>query len=488
MIWVLTIDWAGTRWAWASGSLPDGAGASVVRRMEGPGWAWDAPQAGDPPAPPDGVSLELAWPEVAALEAEGHRLESAVAELAVLQTGDAWADRDVVYQGPIVGGEYGGPGEAVALQLRPAPWEDSGLLLQPSQQVGEDTWAIDGSEGRGYPLVIGKPGVYQRSDGTSDTLSGAPCLPVGGDLLVVACHRVAATSLEVYSPTDDASETFAISYQFDDAGQQVAVVDLSAAATIFSDTSYSYYGIWEDGGLSLEDGTPLETAGEVIAWALRQSSLEVDAAALAAIQAPLAGFRLAGFIDAPCSPWDWLQREVLPLLPVALLQGPRGIRPALWRPPSASLATDSLSVDRGEVARDGRITRIGNPLNDMTIRYAWSARTGQYYRSRRRAAGGNICSEVAQRSAEMLGPKVGPTLETQWVYDLLTADRILLSQMEMRQPRRQVALVGTLSRLRFLRPLDCVLFSSSALALSDIPAIVRRVEWGAVDARLILEF
>ena len=319
MNWILTIDWAGSRWLWASSTPPASTGASTFGGLSPPGWAWEAPAAGESAAPSDGVSVDLAWPGVATLEAAGHRLETAEVELSVLGPGDLWAAREVLLSGLLPGGEYGHPGEPVSVHRVPRPWEDSGLIPSASERVAEDTWpSVGGSEGRGYPIVVGTPGIYQRADGTADTCSGSPALPVGSDLLIIAAHRVASTSVSIYSPTDDSSETFSVGYTLDSAGQEVATVDLSAAAVITSDASYSYFTTWASGGLALEDGTPLQEAGDIIAWALRRSSLEVDAGALEAIRAPLAGFRLAGFSDEPVSPWEWLTSQILPLLPVSL--------------------------------------------------------------------------------------------------------------------------------------------------------------------------
>lgn len=484
MIWYLLIEWAGARWLWLSeGDTPDGADASFAGFFGSPGWASEATL--EPTG--DGISCDLAWAGVARLVAMGHRLSTATGELGTINGN--WAGRSPVLLG-CIDAEYGGDGEPVTIRLDPRPWEDSGKLLSPDQAVSESTWANvpAATDGRGYPLVIGRPGEYQEADGSTAYCSASPCIPVGSDTLLVAAARVTSSTLTVYSELDDDQESFAIDYTLDDQGQTVATVDLSAAATITYDGSGRYWARWPDGGLALGTGETLEAAGDIVAWALRQSSLDVDAAALEAIRAPLAGFLLGGFLDASVSPWEWLTQEILPLLPLRLIQGPRGMRPALWRPPSAALAVDHLDVDRAEVARDGRIFQIGTEYNDLTIRYAWRARTGDYLRFRRLSgSGGHISTAAATVSYRARGSLPAPKIETEWVYRQETADRILLSQMEMLQPRRQIAIVGPLSRLAHLRPLDIVLFSSDALYLSEAPALVARVEYSATEIRLLLE-
>lgn len=486
MIHYLLIEWAGARWIWMSvGQPPSGSDASFGGIFAFPGWALEATL--EPTG--DGVAVDLAWAGVARLVAMGHRLITAKGELGWLEEGDTWEERRPLLLGSIQA-EYGGDGESVAVRLDPRPWEDSGELLSPSELVDDNTWPAAGatSEGRGYPLVIGRPGEYQRIDGSTAYCSATPCLPVGSDKVIVAKTRVTTSSLTIYSEEDDDSEAFAVALQLDSEGQEVAVCDLSAAATITYSDSYTYWARWPDGGLALGTGETLEQAGDIVAWALRQSSLNVDAAALEAIRAPLAGFVLGGFLDASVSPWEWLTREILPLLPLRLIQGPRGMRPALWRPPSAALAVDHLDVDRAEVARDGRIFHIGTEYNDLTIRYAWRARTGDYLRFRRLSgSGGHISTAAATGSYRARGSLPAPKIETEWVYRQETADRILLSQMEMLHPRRQIAIVGPLSRLAHLRPLDIVLFSSDALYLSEAPALVARVEYSATEIRLLLE-
>lgn len=486
MIHYLLIEWAGARWIWMSvGQPPSGSDASFGGLFAFPGWALEATL--EPTG--DGVAVDLAWAGVARLVAMGHRLTTARGELGWLEEGGAWEDRRPLLLGGIQA-EYGGDGEPVAVRLDPRPWEDSGELLSPSELVDDNTWPAAGatSEGRGYPLVIGRPGEYQRIDGSTAYCSATPCLPVGSDKVIVANTRVTTSTLTIYSEEDADSEAFAVTLQLDSEGHEVAVCDLSAAATITYDDSYHYWARWPDGGLALATGETLEAAGDIVAWALRQSSLDVDAAALEAIRAPLAGFLLGGFLDQSVSPWEWLTQEILPLLPLRLLQGPRGIRPVLWRSPSAALAIDSLDVDRAEVARDGRISTVGSGVNDITIRYAWRARTGDYLRSRRLSgSGGHISTAAAVASYRANGRLSAPVIKTEWVYRQETADRILLSQMEMLQPRRQIAIVGPLSRLAHLRPLDVVTLSDSSILLSSVPALVSRVEWGAGEIRLILE-
>jgi len=486
MIWYLLIEWAGARWIWMSvGQPPSGSDASFGGLFVAPGWALEASL--EPTG--DGVAVDLAWAGVARLVAMGHQLTTAKGEMGWLEDGDTWEERRPLLLGSIQA-EYGGDGEPVAVRLDPRHWEDSGELLSPGQAVSELTWANvpAATDGRGYPLVIGRAGEYQEADGSTAYCSASPCIPVGSDTLLVAAARVTSSTLTVYSELDDDQESFTIDYALDDEGQIVATVDLSAATTIVYDSSGLFWARWPAGGLAMGTGETLEQAGDIVAWALRQSSLEVDAAALEAIRAPLAGFLLGGFLDQAVSPWEWLTQEILPLLPLRLIQGPRGIRPVLWRPPSAALAIDSLDVDRDNVARDGRITLVGPEVNDLAIRYAWRARTGDYLRSRRLSgSGGHLSTAAAVASYRANGRLSAPVIETEWVYRQETADRILLSQMEILQPRKRIAVVAPISRLSHLRPLDIVLFSDQRLYLSDAPALVTRIEWGAAEARILLE-
>ena len=486
MIYYLLIEWAGARWLWLSeGRPPSGVQASFAGAWNFPGWSLEASL--EPTT--TGISVELAWDGVARLVNMGHSLDTAKAEIGWLEEGDTWEQRSPLMLGTVKA-EYGGDGELVSAQIDPRPWEDTGLLLEPGQSVSKATWASPpaATDGRGYPLPIGRPGVYQDVDGSTLYCSATPCIPVATDTLLVAAARVASTTLTVYSELDDDQESFSITYGLDSDGQTVAKVDLSAAATIIYDAAGTYWARWPSGGIATSTGEPLESAGEIISWALRHSGLDVDAGALEAIRAPLDAYLLGGFVDQSVSPWAWLTQEILPLLPVRLLQGPRGIRPVLWRPPSAALAVDLLDVDRGEVARDGRITSAGTPINDLTIRYAWRARTGDYLRSRRLAGrGGHISTAAAVASYRALKSRPGETIETEWVYRDDTADRILLSQIEMRQPRRTMALVGSLDRLRQLRPLDVVTVSDSSVSLSSVPALVSRIEWSGPVARILLE-
>lgn len=135
-----------------------------------------------------------------------------------------------------------------------------------------------------------------------------------------------------------------------------------------------------------EDGAVMRGAGDVLRWALGQSSLRVDRDRLAAALPALNGFLIDCVIDERVTPWEWLSANLLPLLPVSLVSGPRGLYPVVWR--HAAKASDAtfrldLAADPS-IERDGGVRVDSTTLyNDVTVSYCLDLRTDRYKRSAR---------------------------------------------------------------------------------------------------------
>lgn len=78
----------------------------------------------------------------------------------------------------------------------------------------------------------------------------------------------------------------------------------------------------------LTDGTqdgPLRTIHELLALTLSRSSLPVDWARLYSALSRVPTFDVEGYVDERVSVWDFVSRELLPLLPMSIRTGPRGL-------------------------------------------------------------------------------------------------------------------------------------------------------------------
>ena len=82
----------------------------------------------------------------------------------------------------------------------------------------------------------------------------------------------------------------------------------------------TFYGLTSDA-----QGGPLRTVRELLGLVLSNSSLPVDWTRLFAALDRLPVFDVEGYIDERVGVWEFVSRELLPLLPISLRTGPRGL-------------------------------------------------------------------------------------------------------------------------------------------------------------------
>lgn len=490
--WLVRVEVAGESRAWSTGARPAGVLAATVRGLDEVGIAEELSAPGEPQDARE-VSISLVWPEAAELEAAGWDLASGSGEVWLVPDGD-WTARRRLLAGRLRGVEVGEEGEPVSVTIAEDAWDDR-HRLPAGMLVDASTWsaAPEVSEGRPYPLVLGTPGAYQRPDGSTAYASAAPALAIGSGVLLLSVGRVAGAEATIYSEADDDSESFPVTYALDGENRLVAVADISSASTITPADDGVYWSIVE--GVTDRDSAR-RTGGEMLAWALRQSSLRLDAGALRAAEAMLGGYLLGGYLDVEVSPLQWVVDNLLPILPVSLIGGAAGLAPVIWRWwATAADAEDHLRVGCEGIVRDGRLVRADDEIcNEVSLSYALRARTGAYLRRRtisgdpRRAGEPDvISSQIARRSYAAYGARVADPLTSDLIYDTATADRVLIDRVALRGiSRREVALTAPLARLVWLRPGAILLLTDSSVALAGAVAIVRRVEFSIDVARIHL--
>lgn len=341
------------------------------------------------------LSLSLALPiDLAALEAQGHELHGAEAEVARWREGDSWESRIVVLVGKVRDPEYGMAGEAVGLTIEDPPWLDVAQVPPPLQKVDGVTWpdsilTLEGASlGALYPLVIGCPGRTDASWGAGalarwvwhePTIDPDLSANYIGLILVIAGHHVnaervylnceaypAGFRVPVFNGTDGRGQPIAYvpwyairtgsgspfewdtsgAYtwrlsDFDGAyshglGDNFAVGSTFISALTTNSTEPQFWVGWRDdesaaqGGLVL-GGQLVRAAGDVLEYLLSLTSAGVDRGRVAAAKPFLAGINIDISIDEPTSPWEIIASYLLPILPVSIVRGPSGFYPVVWR-------------------------------------------------------------------------------------------------------------------------------------------------------------
>lgn len=296
--------------------------------------------------------------------------------------------------------------------------------------------------GLAYPVVIGHPGQISTRWASSGICTGSQVVRIDneqnvlgsgnrtGNCVVLAGHHV--TARKVYLTTDEytaADTVFGVTNTYDRQGHPIACVtwyveraedidqftyngtatdytfyDSVSSPTVESlgspssrlpdpsfqpatGTTMSTYVVWKDvddstlGGAASRDGSTMRDAGSILEWLLAKSSIPVDHGRFSAARHLLAGFKLDFTIDEQTKPWDYITANLLPILPVSIVSGGSGVYPVVWRYD----ATEADAVAHLDTGVDPYLERASNVsydrdniVNDFSISYAMSIRTGNY--------------------------------------------------------------------------------------------------------------
>ncbi|MAH47335.1 hypothetical protein CMI37_16035 [Candidatus Pacearchaeota archaeon] len=381
LIWLLTVTWDGQVYRFSTRpidvtdedgeGIPFGGGLPDIDFEEDAGILDVSPELKT-------VAIEVVFPVDVALRIEGgHDLSAAEGELAYIRDGDALEDRQIKLVGSVVEPEYGADGEPVRFSLEENAYDDTAITPAAGAVVSEATWPSstytvpDASVGLYYPQVFGTPGVYVDATGAAATGRGSPAVVVHAtgstaNRVVVAGHRVTATQVTIVDE-DASTEVFSISQIDDGLGRSVATVDLTAAAVI--DRTQELWVAWTNGKATIG----VTGAGSLLRIMLNLSSLRVDRGRIAALEPFLDRFDVSGYFDTAVVVWDWVQDNLLPILPVSMQSGPSGLFPVLWR--YDALPADSVAdfIEGENCTRASQVTYDRGPrevVNEIRATYA----------------------------------------------------------------------------------------------------------------------
>ena len=244
----------------------------------------------------------------------------------------------------------------------------------------------------------------------------------------------------------------------------------------------------DGGGLLDADGGLVDTAGELLTWLLRRSTVPVDLSrCLSAVDA-LSWCRVSGSIEEQCTPLDWIRAHLLPILPVALVSGPRGLYPLITRWEATTRdAVTSLDADRDLLELVGGVTVAGSPASELSIDFARDVKEGTYLGREGLtgawsplpgwwAAFGTASNVYTRASFQRHGRRTAPVLQSDIIVDRVVAQRVLAWKSAALWTRhRQVAYTGPREVLGWLQPGDVVTLSHGDLHLTDRVALVQAV-------------
>ena len=418
-------------------------------------------------------------------------------------------ERIVLYRGEIQQPQFGDPEEPnnfVAFTIEAQPWAQNQLLL--NTPVIDQRFAdrhIDTADGKAWPIVFGQPG-YAKSGQYTKSLYATPAYCIKeydshNAQFMVAGHDIVGTG------------TVTI---IDDNGQTVVktpVRDVDIYGNIYhyitilpsdnvampgysgSGDSREWWIYWNTPAYPNRfGGGSLTRAGDLLQWALLRSGQRIDVGAFANMGALLNRYQLSGYINDPAMyAWEWVQGNILPLLPVGIRMGPNGLRPVL----DQLGFIDSLQpIAQWYVGRDLEIQQItavtqttgtDDIVNDATLKYAFNG-YGQNLtsiaRCRHLRQGQNeMQTDVAKTSVNRYGVKQ-TVIESNYVYDGTTADLIVQTVVKSNAlPRFEVVLVANV-QWGYLQIGDIISVTATRLGLEDHPVMVVGKRW----AQMVWEY
>ena len=342
----------------------------------------------------------------ASLESAGDYLDQRKATIRRFFVGQKLEETGLILSGLTGGIQYGATEEPLTLTVRrglrsgslvvPRPLAVVDLITWPNSTGGgaPSTWSHDERiRGASYPLLFGYGG--DRAGTSATPRPVAPALIVKesddaadtADLLLVAGHRITASQVTIFDYSDallSVIASIAVTHQKDGLGRTCAVVDTagSALAPIAKGKAY-YQGHTAALGGGLADprtGSLLRGAGSVLRYMLETyTDADIDGPRMDAAADALDAYKIDCAIYQPTQAVDWVNSELIPLLPVTLRQSEAGIYPQIWKWDAEKTASvNHIDADKGQCRRVGALVRSGDVKNEFAIQYRQDAATGNF--------------------------------------------------------------------------------------------------------------
>lgn len=294
------------------------------------------------------------------------------------------------------------PGRLV-FTLVDRPVRDAQLVPASTDVVSGDTWpqrtvpvftTFEGVLGAYYNLIIGAPG------GVEESATPVPQIPVyfvehrsadGTSRWNIAGDRIHATSAHLFNLSNSTNAIRTIATAQDKQGKLTSYVDAAGFPAVFGAIDNEYYiGLRDDatygGGMlnRARDGMAHGWA-EVVQILLEEyTGIRIDAGNFALHADFLDAYLIDTFLNGQVNMWDWIRRELLPMVPARIVEGPRGLYFHVVRwDATVDDAVAYLDVSAGTIKRRSSIrTRPGSVANQFTATYQPIRQTGRMRKTR----------------------------------------------------------------------------------------------------------
>lgn len=438
--------------------------------------------------------------------AQGLDFGAAKGTLSLWLPGTDLDDRQVIIDGRIDAPSYGAIGEPVSFNIEADFLRNSQMVPAANQVIDSSTWPDleENAEGAIYPIIIGAPG---RQGFAGSPVYVAEDTGSGDRVGIVAAHICTASTVSVFEVKADGSTPAIpdqnVEFAVDSNGAPYSYVPVPNA---HFNADATYFVSWDNGGGGLVNpyanqqssgGTPeaayLTGAGDVVRYFLHQSGAVVDDGRMAAASAYLNFIQLDGYIAERVDALEFLQSEILPLLPCSLRAGPDGLYVVPWRyDATATDARAKLEAGR-DMHRAGLVEYVTSEVyNEITLRYRHNARYNTLRKSvtitgdTSKQTGGFLWRNTYTVNSQSRYGTKALELETEFISSRASAGRVVNWMARAYGSRQRRIKYEAPHRLAWLEVGDVLAVTDSDLSLTDQLLILESIEWG--ETALTLSF
>jgi hypothetical protein len=472
------------------------------------------------------IAANIDW---ALLVARGIDIAAGHATLYRYFTGQLLEEAEVLREGRVTEPEYDTIEDPLVFSIVEESAEATAVIPDPGATVDDTTWPVDPAfviddpaKGQAYPIIIGRPGLagfsgvgiprYNQLAAVSPAYLvelGTAAHTANDSKLLIAGHEVEAPTVTVYDVSDGSGEDFPVLHTSDLRGRTIAYVEVGTGLHVRPWPGHEYRVAWRGGGGLLTDdrSRSLRGANELILYLLggrvldahEQTATRLDRGRQISQGVELDAFLVDAVINEPIDVWDWITRNLVPILPMTWR--PREGYFQAWRYDATRVdATASLDADRGQIEPSSPVrVAAAKVYNRFVLEYAPG---GDGSMLRRRVltgvpdeADGDEAdpSYLCQISQSREAARTGGNGQRTWTYrtdaisDPATARLVLLAlARRYAVPPIEVSYLGG-PELESLRAGDVVLVTHGARYWSERLAIVRDVMIGGPQPEVSLE-
>ena len=479
-MFLLDIVWSGRTYRFSTKPITISDGSSKYQyrgKLEDPAFTLRSDRLGyDVESNSIPISLVFDDTNIAERQMQGNTIEGSTAQLFYILADDAtMSQRILIATGIVSQPVYGHPAEPlgyVEFSIESDALFLSGSLfdgVNPFHTVDDDL--LDGSffgisaiedmhRGKIAPIVFGEMLSVLRPLGNTATIHTVPGYFLGTDALnyvfIFACNELLATTGTI-SDSEGNTVAFDITkaHASDGVAQVLSLCSVQSTTSGFSDlinplidNSQQYWMNIAGGALPnpFGDGS-LSGAGDVCLWALTATKANIDYDSWYNARTFLNRYQLAGVInDVQVNGFEWLQRDILPYLPIDIVLGANGLKPIL------NILVDGVDIRPAAKVNAGShfyqaspVTPVNEPddiCNELTVRYAYEGLRDSYRghiklgAERAGASWTLLKSEYAFISQQRYGKKL-KEIELLYVYDYKTAIQIAKDYVRFRFPAKR---------------------------------------------------